>query len=190
VTLRAGHGNGKGTPHIEVKPADEQARPDPTAVPIAPLARRKNGTFDGHAAASEAGRRGGLAKGERTRLLGSLGLVKLEADHSFKPYEDAAECFCQKHVATLASQFDGQCGEGPASIVRTAGIQLAASRFFYDSGKQIGDAKLLGEASRLGDASRQNILASYEIQSREAAARKMARAPGLPSYLIADDEDG
>ncbi len=185
MTLRKGHGNGAGVPRIEVLPADELPSPNPTAVPTGPLVRRSpTGTFADSASAREAGRRGGVKsarqKAHRTRLMGSLGLVELAADHKFYAYEAAGEAFVQEHMSTLATMFDGTCSEGPMSIVRTAGIQLAASRFLYDEGKAAGDAKLLGDASKLGDASRQNILAAYELQAREAAARKKSSGPSDP----------
>jgi hypothetical protein len=176
MAWRNGHGRGSGVPRIEVLPADEQAPPDPAKPARPPVRRHANGKLADKASAAELGRLGGLAKAERTRLLSSLGLVSLSVNDAFYAYENAGEAFAEKHMQTLADMFDGKCGEGPMSIVKTAGIQLAASRFFYDLGKQTGDAKMLGEASRLGDASRQNILAAYELQSREAAARRASKS--------------
>jgi hypothetical protein len=79
--------------------------------------------------------------------------------------------------------FDGECGGGPASIVKTSGLQLAVSRYFYDKGKLVGDTKLLGQASQLGNDSRVSAGAAYELQSREAEARSKhhgsALAPGM-----------
>lgn len=172
MTLRSGHGTGTGVPRIEVLPADELQQPDPSPASSPTLAWGDMTPEQRHEAAKAWGRRGALVRASRTRLLGSLGLTVLGAEHDFHGYEKAGEAFAEKHVETLGAMFDGHVGEGPASIVMTAAIQLAASRFMYDRGKDKGDAKLLGEASKLGDASRQNILASYELQAREAAARK------------------
>jgi hypothetical protein len=108
--------------------------------------------------------------------------VKLASDHAFYAYEAAGEDFAERHCADLAAMFDGQCSAGPSSIVKTAGIQLAASRFLYDAGKQTGDAKMLGEASRLGNDARQSILAAYELQSREAQARPRAPVDPLAAF--------
>jgi hypothetical protein len=65
-------------------------------------------------------------------------------------------------------------------------MQLAISRYFYDTGKLSGDAKLLGQASQQGNDSRVSAGAAYELQSREAEARKAIRAMGperLPMHL-------
>ena len=146
-----------------------------------PVRRREHGKLADSASAKALGRLGGRAKAARLRLLSSLGLKPLAVEHAFHAYELAGEAFVRRHMGTLAAMFDGVCGEGPASIVQTAAIQLAASRFMYDRGKQAGDAKLLGEASRLGDSSRQNVLAAYELQAREAAARKRGSKRGAAS---------
>ena len=156
----------------ENQPFDELRRPDPTAEPDGPVNRRPDGTVADKDAARELGRRGGRAFALRMRILRSLGLVALASDHAFYPYETAGQDFANAGVASLAKMFDGVCGEGPASIVKTAGMQLAISRFFFDVGKLDGDAKLLGQASSLGNDSRTSMGAAYELQSREAEARK------------------
>jgi general stress protein YciG len=68
--LRNGHGKGKGTPHIEVSPADELPAPVTTALapPAAPLNFRDDGRIADSATARELGRRGGAAKARRVRL--------------------------------------------------------------------------------------------------------------------------
>ena len=158
----------------EPLPFDELPKPDPTAAPSAPVARRADGTIADSQSAKELGRRGGQARALYARILRSLGLVELATDHEFHPYETAGQEFADSYIASLARMFDGYCGEGPASIVKTAGMQLAVSRFFYDRGKLTGDAKLLGQASALGHDSRVSAGSAYELQSREAGARKIA----------------
>jgi hypothetical protein len=117
--------------------------------------------------------------------------VELAADHAFHPYEAAGQDFADAYIASLARMFDGVCGEGPASIVKTAGMQLAVSRFFYDRGKLTGDAKLLGQASQLGNDSRVSAGSAYELQSREAEARTQnpsgPRAKLPPGMVWVDD---
>jgi hypothetical protein len=93
--------------------------------------------------------------------------------------------FANTYVASLAAMFDGYCGEGPASIAKTAGMQLAVSRYFYDQGKQSGDVKLLGQASQLANDSRVSAGSAYELQSREAEARGKAVARGPVDPLTA-----
>jgi hypothetical protein len=162
----------------EPLPFDELRRPDPQPDASGPVARRSNGTVADSASARELGRRGGQKAALYTRILRSLGLIELAADHAFYPYEAAGQDFADAYIASLARMFDGTCGEGPASIAKTAGMQLAVSRFFYDLGKQTGDAKVLGQASQLGNDSRVSAGSAYELQSRESEARGKARVPG------------
>jgi hypothetical protein len=169
----------------EAVPFDELAQPAATAEPSSPVNRRQNGTLADSQSAKELGRRGGQARALYARILRSLGLVELAPDHAFHPYEAAGQEFADAYIASLARMFDGYCGEGPASIVKTAGLQLAASRFLYDQGKQSGDAKLLGQASSLGNDSRINAGAAYELQSREAVARKGAQKTDPGATLAA-----
>ncbi len=181
MTQRSAHGTAKKNGTIvvqEAAPFDELRRPDPQPAPTGPVNRRSDGTLADSASARELGRIGGQKRALYTRILRQLGLVELAADHEFYPYETAGQEFADAYIVSLASMFDGICGEGPASIVKTAGLQLAASRFLYDRGKQSGDAKLLGQASALGNDSRINAGAAYELQSREAEARNRHKANG------------
>jgi hypothetical protein len=173
MSLRKGHGNGKGQPRIEVLPADEQ----PTGVaapqrpPSAPIERRPNGTFAGSSAAREAGRRGGEARGRKIRLVDSLGLTALAEGSAFGPYRAAAEEFAAAQLAALAREAGGYVGPGPASMISSAALQLACSRYCFDRGAVDGDPLLMRQGSSLADASRQNLLAAREIAIREAQSR-------------------
>jgi hypothetical protein len=178
MAQRRAHGNaarGGALVIHENLPFDELARPAPTAAASGPVSRRSNGTVADSTAAKELGRRGGQKRALYTKILRSLGLVELAADHAFRPYETAGQDYADAYIGSLARMFDGYCGEGPAAIVKTAGMQLAISRFFYDLGKQTGDAKLLGQASQLGNDSRVSAGSAYELQSREAEARSKTR---------------
>ena len=178
----------------EPLPFDELPRPDPQAAPTGPVARRSDGTVADSASARELGRRGGRKSQLYTRILRSLGLVELASDHAFFAYEVAGQEFADSYIASLARMFDGTCGEGPASIVKTAGLQLAVSRYFYDQGKRTGDVGLLGKASQLGNDSRVSAGSAYELQSREAEARTKAgpNGTGLPPWmqLVEVDDQG
>jgi hypothetical protein len=165
-------------------PFDELPRPAPQAEPTGPVQRRSNGTVADRASARELARKAVEARRLYARILRSLGLVELGADHAFYMYEAAGQDFADAYIASLGRMFDGVCGEGPASIVKTAGMQLAISRYFYDRGKDTGDAGLLGRASQLGNDSRVSAGAAYELQSREAEARSKSNggaglAPGM-----------
>lgn len=171
MALRRGHGTGAGQPRIEVLPPDElptgvaTPEPQPEAMPRPPYRK-------GSAEAREAGRRGGKAKAGQTRLSSELGIAKLADAADFAPYKRAATPFAKAQRAALASSVGGGvCGPGPSSMVASAALQLAASRYLSDRAAIEGDAELFAKASRLADASRQNLLAAHELCAREAKAR-------------------
>jgi hypothetical protein len=164
MTLRNGHGNGGGVPRIEVLPANEL----PAGVPgdargESPTDRGEGGRFaEGNGLAAD----GGHARAGHTRLARKVALGDSFADPRFDPYARAARAFRRAHVTTLArSVGGGHCGPGPASIVASAALQLAGSRFAFEV---LADMAL---GSRLADSSRQNLLAAHELCAREAAAR-------------------
>ena len=166
-------------------PADELPKPVPDARPaLAGLARRTDGTVASAEAARELGRRGGEVKARRTRLARSLGLAALNEDAAFAPYRQAAAAFRRVHSRELARTAGGECGAGPSSIVASAAWQLAASRYLFDRGAVECDPVLLAQASKLANDSRQNLLAAYELATREAAARRNA-SPGDPCLSLA-----
>jgi hypothetical protein len=164
MALRNGHGKGSGVPRIEVLPADEL----PAGVPAeardeSPTDRDEHGLFArGNRLASE----GGRARAGHTRLARRLRLGETFADPRFEPYARAARGFRRAHVVALARSVGaGHCGPAPSSIIASAALQLAGSRFAFEV---LGDMAL---GSRLADASRQNLLAAHELCAREAAAR-------------------
>jgi hypothetical protein len=184
MTLRAGHGAGAGEPRIEVLPADELPAPVP-ALPAAfsgPLARRPDGTIAGSETARELGRRGGVARARRVRLIDALGLSSIVSETSFGVYRAAAEEFVSHHLVALATQAGGEVGPGPSTMVASAALQLAASRWAFDRGAEDNDPALMKLGSTLANDSRQNLMAAYEMAVREAKARP-ANANALPPWL-------
>jgi hypothetical protein len=168
--LRTGHGAGKGTPHIEVV-GDEVSAPVPAAEPTSQLRRRQNGQISDSETARELGRRGGLATARRVRLIDSLGLAAIAENSDFAPYRTGADAFVEHHLAELAKLAGGKVGSAPSTMVSSAALQLAASRFCFDRGAQSGDVQMLKLGSSLANDSRQNLLAAYELAVREAEAR-------------------
>jgi len=187
MALRKGHGTGAGVPRIETLPPDELPSPVPASVTVAdgPVERRRNGTVASSAAARVLGRKGGLEKAKRVRLIDSLGLRKLADDATFRPYRDAAEEFVSYHLAELAKQAGGSVGPAPSTMVASAALQLAASRWAFDRGAAENDAALIKLGSSLANDSRQNLLAAYELATREAQVR-----PRGPMAWQDDDAKG
>jgi hypothetical protein len=180
MALRTGHGAGRGSPRVEVLPPDEL--PTPVAASRAddggPLHRRQDGKIADSDTAKAMGKRGGEAKARRVRLVDSLGLATIASDSSFGPYRTAAEEFVKAHLSSLATQAGGEVGTGPSTMVASAGLQLAASRWAFDRAAELGDPALMKLGSALANDSRQNLLAAYELATREAQAKP--RRPGDP----------
>jgi hypothetical protein len=184
MALRSGHGSGSGVPRVEVLPVDEL--PAPVAAPMVdagcPIERRQDGTVASTASAKALGKRGGEAKARRVRLVDSLGLSSVVEQTTFGPYRAAAEEFVAHHRAALAQQAGGELGPAPSTMVASAGLQLAASRWAFDRGAEANDAGLIKLGSALANDSRQNLLAAYELAVREASARpRSGEAPWIKS---------
>jgi hypothetical protein len=182
MALRSGHGINKGKPVIEVLPVDEL----PAGIAVPPPSelrtdRRKDGTFKpGNTLAAQ----GGLAKKGTTKLARMLGLT--EGDARLQPYLRAARDFRRLQTTTLARTVGGGvCGPAPASIIATAALQLAASRYLFDHAH--GDRDTLKTASALGNDSRQNLLAAHELCAKEAKARP-APAQQVPWLMAAGND--
>jgi len=186
MAWRAAHGKAAalgGTVVIEVSPPDELPAPVPGTAPQADSAEmlaqnraalRANGRLT-KGNASAIAQLGGQAKLGRPSLVSTLGLSKDTTPNAtaFTPYRKRANSFRKAHCASLALLAGGECGTGPSSLVATASIQLAVSRYLYDAATRLPtpDIALLKEARMQGDSSRQNLLAAYELAVREAQRR-------------------
>lgn len=177
MSLRRGHGRGAGVPRIEVRPADEL--PAGVPGPARPVAGRDaSGRFVPSDGTKELARAAGKARAESIQLARLLGLSELSEGHPFAPYARLAREWRDAHMAKLAATVGGgEVGPGPASVVSSAALQLAAARWLSDRGAEAGDAKQLLEGSRLANDSRQNLLAAQEMVAFEAKSRPKPRAP-------------
>jgi len=161
----------QGRPRPQAPRADELPAGVPAPARRAP-ARDTSGKFVKSDGTTALAREGGRARAEARQLAQLLGLQTLDEDHAYAPYARLAREFRDHHMAELAATVGGgRVGPGPASVVSTAALQMAASRYLGDLGAAKCDAKLLLDASRLGDASRANLLSAHELCAREAKAR-------------------
>lgn len=171
MTLRTGHGSGAGVPRVEVLPPDELpvGVPDDSRVEN-PTDRKPGGLF---APGNSIAAAGGRARAGKTRLAKKLRLGVTFADQRFEPFAAAARGFRNAHLANLAATVGGGVvGPGASSIVASAALQLAASRFAIEV---LGDIAL---GSKLANDSRQNLLAAHELCAKEALSRgKRTRNP-------------
>lgn len=170
MSLRNGHGTGSDSPHYEVTLKDLPAGMPANAGPPSPSDHGSDGRFT---EGNESSKKGGETRKGKTRLAERLGLAKLSDGSDFAPYARAAVSFRKAHCAQLATTVGGgKCGAGPSSIVATASMQLAWSRYFSDRAAETGgDPDLALKASRLGDSSRQNLLCAHELCAREAVVQ-------------------
>lgn len=190
MTLRRAHGNGRSAlVRVETTPADEL----PAGVPSnaraeSPGARGERGRF---ARGNSLAREGGKAKAGKTRLAVKLGLAKVPTDGAFRPYKASAESFRRVQCSELARTVGGGvCGPAPSSIVASAALTLAWSRFFSDQAAMTGDADLAQRSARLADQSRQALLTAHELCAREAEARAKNAPPVDPLAPFYRDDDG
>ncbi len=177
MAARNSHTPGRSTFHVECPRHDElpDGVPAPSGAlrpPVPVVARRPDGQLADSQAASELGRLGGLAKAaskRKLRALATLGLRHVGGDLTvLAPFLVDAEAFAEHEVERLARECGGgHVGAGPCSMVHSASLQLAMSRFLYST----GDASHIALASRLSNDSRQNLAMAFEMVVREAKSR-------------------
>ncbi len=182
MAIRTGHGTGAGVPRVEVLPPDEA--PSPVAAPpdaVSGVNRRQDGTVADREAAAALGRKGGRVRAKGVRLARGLGIPLAVTSEAFRPYRLSANAFRRHHCGELARMAGGELGSGPSSMVASAALQLAASRFLFDQAAATSDPATFQQASRLANDSRQNLLAAYEMAVRAAGCRP----PPSPEQTLA-----
>jgi hypothetical protein len=153
---------------------------------VDPSDRGERGRFaPGNGLAAE----GGKAKRGRSRLAARLGLAALPDDSAFAPYRVSAATFRRVQCAELAKTVGGGvCGPGPSSIIASAALALAWSRYFSDLAAATGDPDIATRAIRMADSSRTMLLTAHELCAREAEARsRRAREPGQAPWFVQTD---
>jgi ferric-dicitrate binding protein FerR (iron transport regulator) len=163
--------------HDRLYPAAPRADELPEGVPdqAGPTSPQDRGEAGRFARGNTLARRGGKALAGKTRLSTRLGLRSLPDDAAFRPYKAAAKSFQRSQCAALAASVGaGYCGPAPSSMVASAALQLAWSRYLSDQAAATGDPAFAMAASKLADASRNNLLSAHEACAREAAARPRA----------------
>jgi hypothetical protein len=183
MALRSAHGSGADAlSRVETLPADELPRGLPDdARSEHPNDRGEGGRFaDGNSLA----RHGGRAKRGKSRLTARLGLANLPDDSTFAPYRRAAATFRRVQCSELARTVGGGvCGPGPSSIVASAALALAWSRWTSDEAARIGEPDLAVKALRMADTSRQMLLTAHELCAREAQSRPRPLADPLARWM-------
>lgn len=188
MPLRRSKRDDRNLVHVEVTRPNEALPPVPDPQdPISGVERRQNGTVATSEAAAKLGRKGGRVKAKRVLLARGLGIPLAVTSESFRPYRHSANAFRRHHCAELARVAGGEVGSGPSSMVASSALQLAASRFLFDQAGATGDAATFKLASQLANDSRQNLLAAYELATREAQARPRAPTDPLARWMRPED---
>src|SRR5690606_35398931 len=140
--------------------------------------RRDDGTLLPGPSASEFARRGAQAQQENRKARALLGAFEPDENHAFAGYMKVAREWRHEHAAQLAQAFGGgSLDAGAASVLASAALQLAASRYLFDLGATNGDSRMLLEASKLANDSRQNLLSAQELCAKTAKALHGRKAP-------------
>lgn len=178
MSLRKAHGAGAGAlVRVETTPADEL--PLGVQAPAQVSAggeRRADGTFAPGARTVQSA--GGRATRGKSRLAARLGLSSLPDDSAVRPYMASAATFRRVQCAELARTVGGGvCGPAPSSMVASAALALAWSRYLSDVAAATGDPDLAQRAIRMGDSSRQMLLTAHELAAKEAQSRSRVTGP-------------
>ena len=167
-----------------VNPTPSSVRKLPDGEPgelLPPPPRDGRGRFKPSGATKAQAIKAGRASGEARKLGRLLGILDLPLDHPLEPYSRLSLEFRDAHMKELAANVGGGVvGAGPASIISTAALQMAASRWLFDLALESADDDLALKASRLADSSRQNLIAAHELVAREATARKKMKPAAMP----------
>lgn len=164
MTLRAAHGNGADALlRSERRPLDE----------IPPL--NANDTAAGLALAANRGRPftpGNRAAAGRKPALALLGVPVDAADPRYRRALRKAAAYRQRRTRELAIQHGGYLGAGPAAMLASSALALAASRVLHELAAETLDADLFVKAAQLADKARQQELTAVDLADREAKARE------------------
>lgn len=115
--------------------------------------------------------------------------VPADSDPSFKPFAQFGRAHAHRRRAELTAMH-GQISEGVGELLESAGAALGAARFLFKLAETAtkGQAAILRAAATCGDDHRQTELAAFQLNDREAKARR-ARVE-LTSSRDDDDDDG
>jgi hypothetical protein len=177
MALRRAHGRARdlgAVVVVEGAPVDELpvGVPAPTPAPLPEPLRETTGQLLPSPGTTAMAAAGGRAAAEAARFRRLLGLRDFDDAHPYAGYVRLAREHRDEHSAVIAATVGGgQLSPGVSSIIASASLALAASRYMYDLGAETGDARLLGQAATMADRSRTALLTAHELAAREAQAR-------------------
>ena len=179
MALRKGHGNGAGTPRIEVLPPDEQ--PAAQAAGADPL---ETGRDSAKRVRTTAAAQALARLPRRSRFLPK----KLACDPRFEQHNARRLEWQRKRMAELQAAH-GFVSHGVGAMLNAAAWLYAGGEFAAELAAGAGDMDGFKSAATLTSTARQHELAAWELAAREAQARPKARNPVLAAIEAAADED-
>lgn len=156
---------------MELLPAAEHPPGVPDPRPPVVVERDSAGKLATSEAARALGKRGGQVRAKSVRLARSLGVDNVVASPAFKKFQKQADQFRKYTCAELARESGGEIGAAASSMVATASLQLALSRFYLERFQTTGDAIDAKMSSDFGDKSARNLLCGREYAVRSAQTR-------------------
>ena len=175
MTLRRGHGEGAGSPRVEVLPPDEQPfAPAGVAVPLEG-GRDRSGRLRTAAAAramAQLPRRGAFLP------------RKLKCDPRFEPHNRRRLDWLRARRTELAASTGG-VSHGVGAMLAAAAWQHAAGEFAAELAAEAGDVELFKIAATLSSTARQHDLAAWELACREGQVRQAAQPASAHGALAA-----
>ncbi len=179
MVLRTGHGNGAGSPRVEVLPPDEL--PAAQAAASDPLATGRDaaGKLRNSAAARA------LAKlPRRSRFVPRT----LACDPRFEPHNRRRLEWQRKRMVELQTAHGG-VSHGVGAMLNAAAWLYAAGEFAAELAAEKGDLEGFKQAATLTSTARQHELAAWELSAREAEARpKQTGREALEARILANRE--
>lgn len=174
MALRQGHGNGAGTPRVEVLPPDEQ--PYAEAGEAAPLATGRDAA--GKIRSSAAAR--AMARLPRR---GAFLPRKLTCDPRFEVHNRRRLEWLRARRTELMNATGG-VSHGVGAMLAAAAWCHAAGEFCAELGAETGNVELFKASANLTGTGRQHDLAAWELAVREGASRPKLTSTQRAKALI------
>ncbi len=167
MALRTGHGNGAGTPRIEVLPPNELPKaqavgPDPLQTGRDPKTKRLQ--------TSEAARAMAKLPRKSRFVPKALACNPRFASHNVRRLEWQRKRLAELHTA------HGGVSHGVGAMLNAAAWLYSAGEFAAELAAESGDIELFKSAASLTSTARQHELAAWELSAREAQARPKTSA--------------
>jgi hypothetical protein len=165
MAIRAAHGRARelgAVSVVETRPLDEIPTPNAAETAANLTARRVRGR------PFERGNRAAVGRKPAISVFG----VRVEAsDPAYARALRHAARYRRRRCSELAAAYGGHLSAGASSLVASAALALAGSRYLYELAGRNDDAGLLTQAARLADSAKGLEVAAMDIAEREKADR-------------------